>query len=694
MTAALVLWSHAIVALLCGVLAASAWRTPERRLPRGLLAAAFGLTALWALAVAGIGQGDPSTALAELLRNLAWLLVMAVLHHRAAPRAARLPVAIGTVYGVVILVNLAALLLHLAQAAVPAAAGDASTVALLRMLSAVAALVLVQALDTALEPDAHSGLRWIELGLAALWGVELFRAVTDYLAGGVPGALDVLRGLVIGAGALAIGAGLQRRDIWSVRVSRTITYQSLSLVALGAYFALLALASSALASLAGTHARLLQTALILGSSAALLALVSNSWLRAWIKVKLAKHLFRHRYDYRAEWMRFTETLGAPEGGAALDARIVKAMADLTDSPAGLLLAHDVGGLTVAAHWNWDLDTVPLQPEPTLAGVLAGHGRILDLDAIRAGRADPADATALPRWMLDHPDAWVLVPLPHRHGLAGAILLARPPVRRPLDWEDLDLLRVAASQAARYLAEARAQAALADAQRFEEFNRRFAFILHDIKNLVSQLTLTARNAERHADNPAFRADMVATLRESADRMSALLARLSQRAAGGPCAAQPVAIAPIVARAVAARSGTHPVEVHAAGEPVAHADPVALEQVVGHLVQNAVEASAPGAAVTVLVAADSRHVTIDVIDRGCGMAPGFVRDGLFKPFVSTKAGGFGIGAFEARQLVLAMGGTLDATSREGQGSRFRIALEAAAADATDAAGPHRPAVEQAA
>src|SRR3546814_20309556 len=65
---------------------------------------------------------------------------------------------------------------------------------------------------------------------------------------------------------------------------------------------------------------------------------------------------------------------------------------------------------------------------------------------------------------------------------------------------------------------RAQGALADARRFDEFNRRFAFILHDIKNLVSQLSLVARNAERHADNPDFRADLIATLQESAGRMN--------------------------------------------------------------------------------------------------------------------------------------------------------------------------------
>ncbi|WP_204279985.1 hypothetical protein, partial [Raoultella ornithinolytica] len=102
-----------------------------------------------------------------------------------------------------------------------------------------------------------------------------------------------------------------------------------------------------------------------------------------------------------------------------------------------------------------------------------------------------------------PEAWVIVPLPHLAELAGAILLARPPLDRALDWEDFDLLKVAGRQVASYLAEARAQDALAEAQRFDEFNRRFAFILHDIKNLVSQLTLTARNSGLSAWRSALR-----------------------------------------------------------------------------------------------------------------------------------------------------------------------------------------------
>jgi signal transduction histidine kinase len=60
----------------------------------------------------------------------------------------------------------------------------------------------------------------------------------------------------------------------------------------------------------------------------------------------------------------------------------------------------------------------------------------------------------------------------------------------------------------------------------------------------------------------------------------------------------------------------------------------------------------------------------------MSANFVRDQLFRPFVSSKPAGFGIGAYEARQLVLAMGGTIEVASREGEGTAFLISLPAAA------------------
>ncbi|MBQ1498280.1 MAG: PEP-CTERM system histidine kinase PrsK [Sphingomonas sp.] len=672
---ALLLWLHALAALLFGALALWAWRADLAGLPRRPLAFALAATALWALAIAGIGSTDVASWFAETLRNLAWLGFMLVLHRRDAQT--RPPIALGTVYGVVALVQIGALGLTLIAYADPepiVAVQTANAAVLLRMLVAVAALVLVQALWSALSPAAGGPLRTLALALAGIWCAELGLYTTAYLAAEWRTEPLVLRGLAYLAIALAIGAALQRKGEWRIEVSRAVTYQSLSLVAVGVYFALLALATSAIATVGGPNARILQTAFVLGSTAAILTLVANSWLRAWLKVKLAKHLFRHRYDYRTEWMRFTETLGNPQGGAALDERIVKAIADLTESPAGVLLVPDAGGLGVGASWNWDRTTLPIASDTALGEHLQATGRIIELDAVRRSE-DHRDASVVPQWMLDLSEAWVIVPLPHLAELAGAILLARPPLDRALDWEDFDLLKVAGRQVASYLAEARAQEALAEAQRFDEFNRRFAFILHDIKNLVSQLTLTARNAERHADKPEFRADMVATLQSSAERMNGLLARLSQHHRGRSEAPHAIEIVALVERVAAQRRGQHPVVTSGVRSAIAHADPASLEQLLGHLVQNAIEASPANEPVTLAVLADGERVAIDVIDLGTGMSPAFIRDKLFKPFVSSKEGGFGIGAFEARQLAHAMEGRIEVTSREGKGTRFRVILRAA-------------------
>jgi signal transduction histidine kinase len=172
-------------------------------------------------------------------------------------------------------------------------------------------------------------------------------------------------------------------------------------------------------------------------------------------------------------------------------------------------------------------------------------------------------------------------------------------------------------------------------------------------------------------------MVATLRDSADRMNVLLARLSQHhntSAEPPRALDLRALAERVARRWRAQG---PVAVTGAAQAWASADEARLEQLLDHLIQNAVEASAPGAAVTLDVARADGAATMTVVDTGCGMAPGFVRDELFRAFRSTKPGGFGIGAFEARQLAQAMGGTVAVESRPGEGTRFTVRLPAAAA-----------------
>src|SRR3546814_5509163 len=105
--------------------------------------------------------------------------------------------------------------------------------------------------------------------------------------------------------------------------------------------------------------------------------------------------------------------------------------------------------------------------------LEESGWIIELDQER-GKHQNGGQLGLPSWMIEENRAWALVPLIHFERLAGAVLLARPLVGRELDWEDLDMLRVVGRQVASYISEAQGQEALSEAQRFEEFNRRFAF----------------------------------------------------------------------------------------------------------------------------------------------------------------------------------------------------------------------------
>ncbi|KQS03982.1 histidine kinase [Sphingomonas sp. Leaf357] len=675
MALTIILWGHALAALLFCMIALSQLRDATTALPRLTFVVALIATALWALAVAGIDARDVTARVAESLRNLAWLGFMFALvrRDRDAPHLR----AIAFVYGAVVLIVLAGIGIVLVAAIDPGTAPQLDSArVLLRMMVAVSALVLVHHLYAAVAPRARGGIRLVVIALAGMWGMDFVLSGIRYATDGYAVELIAVRGVAMALLAPLFAIAVLRNGDWTLRLSRSVAWQSLSLAGVVLYLLMMALATSAIAAIGGDNARMAQTAFVFGSTAATLTLVSSPWLKAWTKVKLAKHLFRHRYDYRAEWIRFTDTLGKPEGAVALDARVVKAVADLTDSPAGLLLVPDGAALGIGAGWNWDRDTLPATAgEEALARHIATDGRIVELDSVRATGAVTADAASVPQWMLDLPEAWAVVPLVHLDRLQGAILLARPPVDRALDWEDFDLLRIAGRQVASYLAEARAQEALAEGERFDEFNRRFAFILHDIKNLVSQLTLTARNAERHADNPEFRADMIATLQDSAGRMNDLLARLSQHHSARGEDLRSVEMLQLIERVAARRRAQHPV-VTKGTAALAHADPVRLEQLLGHLLQNAIEASAPTDPVTIAVGRDGDAVTIDVIDHGCGMSPAFLRDKLFKPFVSSKPGGFGIGAFEARQLAQGMGGGVSVTSREGAGTHFRISLAATA------------------
>jgi putative PEP-CTERM system histidine kinase len=671
-------WSHALAATAFAALLF--WRvgTFGRLQEQKLLLAGFAVTACWAW-ISAMMPAEPLARYAETARNLVWIGLIYSLSASSEERQRGVRLvyaAVGGVLGLQLVVD--SLSLAVDGGAVVNAVLD--TGRLLRVTAAAGALVLVHNLYGQASPASRSNIRLAMRALSLMWSYDLNLYTIAYLDPRLAPGLIEWRGLIVALTAPFFALAAQREEGWRIRLSRAATFQSLSLLAICAYFALMAILATALRGTGVDWSRGLLIGLLAAMTVAAMVLLPNARARSWAKVKLAKHLFEHRYDYRTEWLRFTGTLGATDADAPpLGQRVIKAFADILDSPGGLLLAADsTGAITSAATWNWPGGRLPdceTAQSSDFWQALEASGRIIELDGIRSGWAEPKDRAApVPDWILQERRAWAGIPLIHNEKLFGLVLLAAPDYRRALDWEDFDLLRTAGRQAASSLAEAQGQEALANAQRFEEFNRRFAFILHDVKNLVSQLSLLSRNAERHADNPEFRADMVATLRSSVGKMNDLLARLSPHSPARVQRVEAQPLRPILTAAIAARRRDRDVQLLGDAGLCAAVDSAALEQAVGHLIENALDASS-GTPVTVRVGRNNGAIAVTIADKGVGMDSDFVRNRLFQPFASTKAGGFGIGAFEARSLITAMGGRLSVDSRPGRGTTFTILLPAA-------------------
>lgn len=669
-------WGHGLAAVLFAALLL--WRVvgPVRQPGQKLLLAALAITACWAW-LSAIAPDSGLAMYAETFRNLIWiaLLYSLSIHSEDPQRGVRLVyAAVAAVIGFQLVIGYF-LIAQSSELLI-------ETASLLRLTTAAGALVLVHNLYGQAAPISRSHIRFAMLGLAAMWVYDLNYYTVRYLQAEDISRLADWRGLAAALTVPLFALAARDEEGWRIRVSRKASFQSLSLFAICGYFLVMAIVASALRHTSLDWGSGISIIMLAVMTVAMMALLPSARARSWLKVKLAKHLFEHRYDYRSEWLRFADTLGHSGAGAPhLPKRIIKAFAEIADSPGGLLLVTDNGACEIAAEWNWPDD-------PPDAGKLGGlramwqwaedRRLVVELDSLRGGQASAAGESApIPAWLLDNPFAWTVIPLLHHQRLIGMVVLAAPEYRRQLDWEDFDLFRTAGRQAASALAEAQSQEALANAQRFEEFNRRFAFILHDIKNLVSQLSLLSRNAERHADNSEFRADMVATLRSSAGKMNDLLAKLAPHAQGRVQPPRPSPIGPILKAAISSRCADRDCRIEGALEAWAAVDPAALEQALGHLLQNAHEASPPGAAVTIKVVEREAAVAIAVIDRGQGMDNEFIRTRLFQPFASTKDNGFGIGAFEARSLVQAMGGAIEVESRPGKGTRFTVTVPAAEA-----------------
>jgi putative PEP-CTERM system histidine kinase len=215
-------------------------------------------------------------------------------------------------------------------------------------------------------------------------------------------------------------------------------------------------------------------------------------------------------------------------------------------------------------------------------------------------------------------------------------------------------------------------ALLEARKFEAFNKMSAFVVHDLKNIVAQLSLMMQNARRLKDNAEFQEDMLATVDNSLERMRRLMLQL--RSGETPAGASSgVALPAIIERIRAAASARgRTVDVNIVDVVVTRGHEDRVERVLGHLVENALDATETSGTVSLALSREGSHARITVADTGQGMSKEFVSTRLFKPFSSTKAHGMGIGSYESHQYIQEIGGSLSVDSELGRGTVVTILL----------------------
>jgi putative PEP-CTERM system histidine kinase len=650
-----------------------------RRRPQGrLLVLAITLTAVWgvASALSAAGGLEPRLALAaEVVRNGAWLGLLLYILKLRLPPGARLPQPLQLVR-LLAAVLAGALLLSIV---LPLFAPDQAYVAqwainLGLVLLALIGLVLVEQLYRGTRIEDRWSIKFLCLGLGGLFVYDFYLYANGALFHVLDAETWIARGYVVALIAPLIAVSAARNPQWAspVGLSRSMAFHSASLLGAGVYLLLMAGAGYYLRLFGGEWGTVVQTVFIFAAALLLILLMFSGTLRARLRVFLSKHFFSYRYDYREEWLKFTRTLSEGQPGEHLCERATEALARLVESPGGALwMKEDNAVFRRASHWNWsDLDGSESADSP-FALWLADKQWVVDLDEIK-DRSELYGDLEVPAWIDQDKDAWLVVPLVLHDELMGFVVLKHSLGKLSFNWEVSDLLKVAARQAAAHLAQMRASNQLIVARQFESFNRTTTFVIHDLKNLVAQLSLLLTNAEKHKHNPEFQADMLETVQSAVARMNKVLAQL--RRSSSEASAESVALADIFNDAAASKQAFKlrpQLDLPPATLRV-RADRERLTRAIGHLLQNALEATPPTGQVSLAAFADGEQAVIEVRDTGAGMDEEFIRTRLFQPFDSTKGAGMGIGAYECRETVQALGGTVTVESTPGVGTLFRLTL----------------------
>ncbi len=312
-------------------------------------------------------------------------------------------------------------------------------------------------------------------------------------------------------------------------------------------------------------------------------------------------------------------------------------------------------------------------EPLLFGDLAQD---LDLVGLMVGHRDSIEAL----------DAAAVAPLTVGEQLVGLLWVSHKRTDEDYTQEDAEFLGSMARQLAASLWFARQAETLAETRQLESLNRLASFVLHDIKNQVSGLSLVVENARRHLGNPEFQRDALGVVERTVTSLRDLMAQVSALGRPPDVRPEPLELRALMDEALTSAGlgdgapGEVRVSVDCRGANAVTLDRRLVLRLLVNLLTNAREAiHGPGdikvACGVTGAETGSPRLMLEVSDTGRGMSEEFIRTTLFRPFGTTKPAGLGVGLTQCKSIVEAHGGTIQVTSRVGEGTTFSVSLPAA-------------------
>lgn len=644
----------------------------KRSWPNLLFSFAAATTALWAMATSFYQAGWAEIWLPQIcgaLRNAGWFaLIVGILRLDAEQHPLWRRLGLAAVLLICLNIVFAA-----TSAEIDTGLGIRVNLPMVRLVVAVTGLILTENLYRNIGRARLWSIKLMLIGLTALYSYQIVLRIPEFLSGTSIVAFQMAEPLVFLVTLPLFIVTAVRNDSLRLKLhsSRRVVFHSATLIFAGVLLQGTAAAALYVRHFGGTPAIVISIVLGFSGLVAAVVALSTDSVRSQIKTFINENFFSYKYDYRLEWTKFNQALSRYEDRGGPE-RVLLTLSDLLDSPGGVLFVRRAGWNQFArlAYSAFGENFGPIQESDEILKVFEDE-RVAFLEL-----ASKNEAPGLNLWRMRFPEAWLAVPLRFRDELIGFSLLHKPRAPKKLDWEDRNLVALIATQLAGYLVHEQTAQALADSQQLAEFNNRVTFALHDLKNTAGQLSLLLQNARRFGDDPAFRADMMETIKHAVENLQSLITKLrdGKQASVAPTKMR-VNISDFVARYAQKKAAAGIVCDH--GNTAIYADitqPASFESALEHIVTNAMEASPDSGSVRLNVDSMNGRVRVQVSDHGPGMTADFIARELFRPLRTTKKKGLGIGAYQARAMMRDLGGDIEVESTPGDGTTVSLILPA--------------------